>query len=51
MGAAIRVFGRNIATPLIGDDQRTGWSDATATYAQALRALDKEDCSEQGPIA
>ena len=51
MGAAIRVLGRNIATPLIGDDQRTGWSDATATYAQALRALDKEDCSEQGPIA
>jgi len=48
MGAALRVIGRKIASPLIGDDRREAWSDDTATYAQALRALDREDHAEQG---
>ncbi len=48
MGAALRVIGRNIASPLIGDDRRDGWSDDTAAYAQALRALEAVDRPERG---
>ncbi len=49
MGAALRVLGRNIATPLVGGRERIEWSDGTANYAQALRALDREDRSVEGP--
>ncbi len=51
MGAALRIFGRSIASPLIGDGDRDDWGDATTVYAQALRALVDRDGSEQGPVA
>lgn len=51
MGAALRVFGRSIASPLVGDRERDGWGDATSSYAKALRSLVDHDRSERGPVA
>lgn len=51
MGAVLRVFGRSIASPLVRGGERNGWSEATALYAEALRALDELDQSEQRPVA
>jgi GT2 family glycosyltransferase len=51
MGAALRVFGRNIASPLVGDRARNDWGDATTAYARALRALADQEASEQRPVA
>jgi len=45
MGAALRVFGRSLASPLIGNGERNEWGDATTNYVHALRALDDQDWS------
>ncbi len=50
MGAALRVIGRSIASPLIGDRDSNEWSEATTAYTQALHALDDQDQGEQGPV-
>jgi GT2 family glycosyltransferase len=50
MGAALRVFGRSIASPLVGVRERNEWLEATSNYVQALRALDDHNQSEQRPV-
>jgi hypothetical protein len=46
MGAALRVLGRGLASPLIGERDRTDWGHATTAYARALRALEDVESTE-----
>jgi GT2 family glycosyltransferase len=41
MGGRLRLLGRQLASPLVPDSQKTGWRARTSAYAEALRALEK----------
>jgi GT2 family glycosyltransferase len=48
-GGRLRVFGRQLASPLVPEDQQRVWQAETSAYADALRALEAHRVPDHTP--
>jgi GT2 family glycosyltransferase len=43
VGGRLRLFGRQLVSPVVSTTDRARWHDATASYAEALRSLERTE--------